>query len=288
MGKQGREMEVQAAKRRRVMWALWSGGIVVVIILFIILAKVVSNSSGSTASTSSSPAPASLVTKVTGIPTSVFESVGQGTSTPLPKPISAPALSQNGKPRIVYLGAEYCPYCATERWPMVISLSRFGTFSNLGVTHSSSTDVFPSTQTFSFHGSTYNSQYVVFTPVEMQSNVLVGGSYAVLDTPTSEEQALLTKYDAPPYTSSTGGIPFIYFGGQYLISGSTYDPSVLQGKTADEIATALSDPSTKISQGAIGAANAITATICSMTGDQPGSVCSDSVIQALEKKISTQ
>jgi hypothetical protein len=32
---------------------------------------------------------------------------------------------------MLYIGAEYCPYCAAERWPLVMALSKFGTFSNL-------------------------------------------------------------------------------------------------------------------------------------------------------------
>jgi hypothetical protein len=284
------EAEAAARKRSQMKAAGWVVGIVILIIVFILLAKLVSNGSpsGSTAGGSgSSPAPASLVAKLTSLDSGVFAKVGQGSVSSLPKSISAPALTQDGKPRIVYIGAEYCPYCATERWPMVIALSRFGSFSNLQVTHSSSTDVFPGTQTLSFHGATYTSQYIVFTGVETNSNVQQGSGYATLDTPTSDEQSLLTTFDAPPYVaaSSSGAIPFIYFGGKYLISGSTYTPQVLQGKSADQIASALSDPSTDISKGAVGAANTITAAVCKLTNDQPSKVCGNSVIQGLEKKL---
>ncbi|HUC86886.1 MAG TPA: DUF929 family protein [Candidatus Saccharimonadales bacterium] len=290
MANKSLEAEATARKRGQMQAAGWTVGVVVVIIVFILLAKLVSNGSsgGGTASSSgTSPAPASLVAKVTSLEASVFAAVGQGSATSLPKPISAPALTQNGKPQIVYLGAEYCPYCATERWPMVIALSRFGSFSNLQTTHSSSSDVYPSTQTFSFHGASYSSPYIAFTGVETYSNVPQGSGYAPLDTPTSAEQSLLNTYDAPPYvsSSSSGAIPFVDFGGKYLISGASYSPQVLQGKSADQIASALSDPSTDISKGAVGTANAITAAICKMTNDQPGKVCGTSVIQGLEQKL---
>ena len=151
--------------------------------------------------------------------------------------MTAPALTQDGKPEVLYMGAEYCPYCATERWAMVIALSRFGTFSGLKTTHSSSTDVYPNTQTFSFHGATYQSRWIAFTGVEMQSNQRQGDGYATLDTPTGAQQQILNTYDRAPYVgtgaSSSGGIPFIDFGGKFLVSGATYDPSVLQGQTAD-------------------------------------------------------
>jgi hypothetical protein len=215
----------------------------------------------------------------------VFDKVGSGTAKAAPKAVSAPALTEGGKPRIVYVGAEYCPYCATERWAMVAALSRFGTFTGLRTTHSSSTDVFPDTQTFSFHGSTYTSPYLVFTPVETDTNQVQGDGHVPLEKLTAEESQLLATYDVPPYSgtdnSSAGAIPFLYFGGKYVSVGATYDPSVLQGKSASDIATALSDPSSAISKGAIGGANGLTAAICSITGNQPAAVCSDPMIRSL-------
>lgn len=170
---------------------------------------------------------------------------------------------------------------------MVVALSRFGTFTNLGVTHSSSTDVYPSTQTFSFHGSTYTSKYIAFNGVETQSNVPSGSSYATLDTPTSAEQALLSTYDAAPYVAaaSAGSIPFIDFGGKFLISGSTYSPAVLQGLSTDQIASALTNPNSSVTKGVMGAANTIIAAICNMTNNQPSNVCQVEQSNGLNSKI---
>lgn len=250
------------------------------------VAAVASARSGSQSTSSEQLAPASLVTKTTSVPTSVFDAVGTGTAHPAPTPINAPALTADNKPEILYMGAEYCPYCATERWPMVIALSRFGTFSNLKTTHSSGNDVFPNTETFSFHDASYQSPYISFTGVEMQSNQQQGDSYATLDTPTAQQQEILDTYDRSPYvgtaTSSSGGIPFIDFGGRFVSGGATYDPSVLQGKSANEIASALSDPTSKIAQGAVGAANTFTAAICSLTKNQPASVCTSPAITKIQ------
>jgi hypothetical protein len=171
----------------------------------------------------------------------------------------------------------------------VAALARFGTFSGLKSTHSSSVDVFPSTQTLSFHGSTYTSPYLVFTPVETNTNQVRGDGYVSLDKPTAEEEKLLTTYDVPPYSgtdaSSAGAIPFIYFAGKYISVGATYDPSTLQGKSASEIAAALSDPTSAIGKGAIGAANGLTAAICSITRNQPAAVCSDPMIRTLQGSL---
>lgn len=271
--------------RSRVFW------IVAVVVVVIGVAIVVasrpgsSNKSGGSTSSAEQPMPASVVAKTTPVPESVFESVGRGSATGTPTAVSAPALTVDDKPSIVYLGAEYCPYCATERWPIVIALSRFGTFTGLKATHSSTTDVFPSTQTFSFHGATYTSPYLSFTGTELESNQPQGDGFAPLDTPTAQEQQLLDTYDKAPYIgtdSSAGGIPFIDFGGKFVSGGATYDPGVLQGKTAAEIAAALHDPSSPISKGAIGVANVFTATICSLTHNQPASVCTSPAITKLE------
>jgi hypothetical protein len=189
---------------------------------------------------------------------------------------------------MLYMGAEYCPYCAAERWSMIVALSRFGTFSGLSTIHSSTTDTPANIPTWTFHGSSYTSKYLTFTPVEMQTNVVdpSTGQYPVLEKPTAAQQALLTKYDAPPYVASAdaGAIPFIYFGGKYLSVGATYDPTVLNGKSWDQIASALSDPNSAIAKAIGGSANHITAAICKMTGNQPASACT-ATIQSLEKSL---
>lgn len=284
-----------ASKRKaRMNIAMWSIGIIVIAAIFLILAKAVSKPStgGSNGTGDAGPASADLIAKVsTALSDSLFNSVGQGSASPLPKPIKgAPALTQDSKPLVFYAGAEYCPYCATERWPMVIALLRFGTFSGLGTTHSATADVYPNTQTFSFHGATYTSQYISFTGLELQSNQLQGTAYAPLDTPSASQQALISTYNAAPYVpaSSAGAIPFIDFGGRYLISGSTYNPAVLQGKSYDQITAALTDSGSDIAKGAIGSANAITAAICTMTGSQPASVCGTDMMKGLVAKLASQ
>ena len=105
---------------------------------------------------------------------------------------------------------------------------------------------------------------------------------STLQNPTSEQKALLNKYDAPPYVQGSGGaIPFMYFGGKYIVSGASYDYNVLSGKTWAQIAAAMKDPSTDIAKGALGAANQMTAAICKLTGNQPATACT-APIKALE------
>ena len=51
---------------------------------------------------------------------------------------------------------------------MVMWLSRFGTFKNLSEIQSSSTDIYPDTEQFTFYKSSYTSQYIDFNSNEVQ------------------------------------------------------------------------------------------------------------------------
>ena len=104
-------------------------------------------------------------------PLRVLEKVGAGSVTSPPSAISGTPLTAGGKPEMLYIGAEYCPYCAFERWGMIVALSRFGSFSGLSTVHSSSTDQFPNTPTWTFYKSSYTSKYLTFTTVEQTTNV---------------------------------------------------------------------------------------------------------------------
>jgi len=272
---------------------------VTVVIIAVVLAFVVvklNSKSGTTASgVSNGPTGAALssvVTDTTSVPASTLDQVGAGSGvSALPVAIKGGSpLTSGGKPEVLYMGAEYCPYCAAERWAMVVALSRFGTFSGLSTVHSgnNSGEPYPNTPTWTFLHATYTSKYLVFSHVEMQTNIPTSGgtSYTTLQTPTSAQQALLAKYDAPPYVPSAdnGAIPFIDLGNEYMISGASYSPQVLQGKSWSQIATALQDPTSPIAEAVDGTANYLTATICKLTGNQPATACTP-VVKQLEAKL---
>jgi hypothetical protein len=201
-------------------------------------------------------------------------------------PVS-PAVMQSLTTIPASIFAEYCPYCAAERWALVVALSRFGTFSGLHYSRSAADDVYPSTPTFTFTGSTYHSDYVDFAPVETQSNQRVNGSYAQLQTPTAEQQRLLQQYDAPPYVSSgaTGSIPFVDFANQYVVSGATYNPDVLANRSWDEITASLHQPESDQAKAIVGSANALTAAICASTKNSPANVCGQPAIATIQGNL---
>jgi hypothetical protein len=157
----------------------------------------------------------------------------------------------------------------------VVALSRFGTFADLGLSTSSASDVFPSTPTLTFHGSTYASDLISFAGVETNTNQLTasGDGYEPLEAPTAAQQQLMRRFNIPPYTSQAGVIPFLLVGNRFVVSGASYQPEVLQGKTWQQIADALSDPTSPIATQVLAAANMLTASICELTGGEPSNVC---------------
>src|SRR6185312_6914517 len=73
------------------------------------------------------PAPQSVLTKLSGVSPATAAAVGTGgvdigveTTPP-----NVSVLTSKGLPEVVYVGAEYCPYCAAERWGTIIALDRF-------------------------------------------------------------------------------------------------------------------------------------------------------------------
>jgi Domain of unknown function (DUF929) len=275
----------RAEIRNRILIVSGSVVVVIAVVLAFVLVKVNSNGSGKSPASASGPTGTALATVVkdtTTVPASTLDTVAGGTATAFPKKISGgSALTSNGKPEMLYMGAEYCPYCAAERWSMVVALSRFGTFKGLGTTRSASGDVFPNTATWTFYKSSYTSKYVAFSSVEETTNQLAPGGqgYVPLQSPTAAQEALINKYDAPPYVASAskGAIPFVYIGGKYLITGASASPQVLAGKSWASIASSLHDPGNAVSKAVNGTANYITAAICKTTGNQPSNVCTTSI-----------
>jgi thiol-disulfide isomerase/thioredoxin len=290
----------RAEQRRRILIAAGSIIAVVAVVLAFVIFKLNSKPSTSAAGPNGPTGSAltALVNTTTSVPASTLDAVGSGGGavTNLPIKINGTALAADGKPEMLYMGAEYCPYCAAERWAMIVALSRFGTFSGLATTHSAATDgagssePYPNTPTWTFANAKYSSPYLTFTPVELNTNIPdpSSGFYTTLQKPTAAQQALITKYDTQPYipaSAEPGAIPFIYFGGKYMIAGTS--PAMNQALTGldwNQIAADLHNPSSPVAKAEDGTANYITAAICKMTGNQPASACT-ATVQSLESQL---
>jgi hypothetical protein len=272
-------------------------GLVVVIVATLVIIKVASGGPATAGGSHAfSPVDATTFNQLTTVPATVFNSVGVTSSVaPVTPPIKLkgqPALTAKNSagrtvPEVLYVGAEYCPYCAAQRWSTIIALSRFGTWSGLGNMASYAKDYDGNTPTFTFVRAAYKSQYVVFTGVEEYTNYIDATTnyYKVLQTPTQAEVKIIKKYDTPKYvtglSSSDGNpIPFMSFGNKFIVSGASYSPDTLISLTRSDIATGLTDATSPVTDAIIASANYQTASICSLTNNQPSNVCTSSGVMA--------
>jgi hypothetical protein len=260
-------------QRRRAMVILSSVVAVVVVVAVIAVVAINGGSGKNTSSGNRRAAPPALVTTVTSVPAEdVSKVIPTSSDVGDLKAISDTPLSANGLPEVLFVGAEFCPYCAAERWGIVQALSRFGTFTNLSVVKSSSTDVYPNTPTFSFYGSNYSSKYLAFVPVENEDR-----AGKPLQTLTAAQQSLFSKY--------AQGYPFLDIANKYVDITPPFPSSDLDGMTWQDIADQLATPSSKVAKDILGEANTITAGICSATGNEPATVCSTPSMTATESHL---
>jgi hypothetical protein len=243
----------QAARRKRLALTI-GGGIVAAAALAGAVALALR---GNATSVSENAVAASLgapTSDVASPPTGAFNHVG------------AP-LYQGGKPELLFIGAQYCPHCAGQRWAIVKALDQFGTFSN--VTSSANDD--GTIPTFNFHDASYESTYVAFVHKDLEDR-----NHQPLDSLSSEEQSIFNRLDP------SGGIPLITVGG-YALLGDGYDLSLIQGKSFNAVQHAMQrgNPTDPLVSAVNGEVNSITAFICHADKMQPQTVCDRPVIRRI-------
>ena len=270
-----------AAKRRR---TIGIGAAVAAVILAIVgvmvlisLPRPAPSAQGLTAAEAAQLGDGSYVTTLTSIPASTLDAVGIGSVTQVAAksvPNGQPVL-KDGKPRVLYIGADYCPYCGLERWPLTIALSRFGSFTGLKAALSSPDEGAASNiPTVSYDAATYTSQYLAFDGVETADRL--GKPTKTIDPADKTAMA--------PYNPKSS-IPWLYWGTGYQVGASFPDYQFLAGKKAADVAAKLADPTSAEAQAVLGAANLHTAQLCKLTNGQPGNVCWRAGVQAAAKVI---
>jgi hypothetical protein len=188
------------------------------------------------------------------------------------KPGGGTPFASSGKPIIVFIGADYCPLCAFQRWPLAITMMRFGNLTNLLYMQSSPTDSEPNTYTFSFYGYHYTSKYITVQAYEEKD---VSGN--PLQTVPSNYSTLFNTYGA--------GYPFLEFNNKYILEGAYFVPDNYAGLNWTQIIQQIRNPNTQISTQVMESANALTALICNLTGNNPANVCNNPSITALSSSL---
>jgi hypothetical protein len=252
----GRAAQKRAKARRRLLVPIAA---VTAVLAFVgaLFAARLSTAPATAATASESPAPSAIVRQVTTVPAAVLTRVNPGqAATPLQAvPAAGPPLTIGGKPAIVFVSEESCPFCAAERWPLAIALAHFGTWTQLGTTRSSATDIYPGTATLSFRTAQYRSAELTLRTTELADN-----AGRPLQAQTPLDTTLIATYDVPPYVNSagqSGAVPFLDIANHYILAGAQYDPQVLAGLSAAQIASQLTNPTSPVAQAIDGSANAI-------------------------------
>lgn len=218
----------------------------------------------------------SLYENLTTVSDTTLATVGSSVSLNThPTAVSAAPLNLtvNGKvlPEVLYIGAEFCPNCAAERWSMVIALSKFGTFSNIEYWQSSEDGIY----TLTFANATYSSPYIAFVPIENENN-----NHVIVNQTTPQENLLWNQYNGESY-------PFIDIGGKYVITEAQYLYTYIGSKNWTQIGSQLNNSSNSLTQLIDGAANNLIAAICKVDGGSPSSVCTQSFAQNVSFSVGT-
>jgi hypothetical protein len=256
----------RAEARRRLLLAIGAITAVVATVATLVTLKLTAAPAHLVASESA--APAAVARQVATVPAGVLDRASPArVATPLRQvPGAGPPLAVDGKPAIVFVSEESCPFCAAERWSLAVALSRFGTWNQLGVTRSAATDVFPNTATLSFRTARYQSTQLTLRTTELTDNA--GHQLQPL---SALGRQLIDRYDVPPYVNSadqSGAVPFLDIGNRYVLAGAQYDPQVLAGLSAAQIAVQLRNPSSPVAQAIDGSAKAIITAINQVLHDQ--------------------
>jgi len=269
------------------------GLIIVAIILLGALVLVRDSSGPGTSSTveTFNPAPSSLVSTLASVPAPVYDTVGVSSPTiPVTPPHAAGGnapvwqATVNGGPPlpvVFFYGAEFAPYAAVQRWPLILALSRFGTFNQLGLMQSSSTTAFANLATFTFWNVSYASRYVILESVERYSSLNpTGARYLSLQSPDARQSAAIASYGTNATT-----FPLLDVANRYVLNGAGFSPAVLAGVSQDQIAGDLTSPASPLTKAVVAATNEITATICSVDGNKPDAVCESRGVLAADQAL---
>ncbi len=237
-----------------------------------------------------SPAPTSMLTALAHIPAATTNSAS--VTSPV-SPTTPPTATGNAplwesstqgsgaRPVVFFYGAEFAPYAAAERWPLIVALSRFGAFSQLGLMQSSSSVAFSDTPTFSFWHVEYSSRWIDLQTVERYSALdPTGGGFTSLQEPTARQSASVAVYD----TSATT-FPLLDIANHFVLVGSSFSPTVLDGISQSQIVNDLAYPASPVTQAIVTSANEITAAICTVTGERPAPVCTARGVTAAATKM---
>ncbi|MFV0461499.1 MAG: DUF929 family protein [Actinomycetales bacterium] len=274
-----RETAERRDRQRRLL--IITAAALVCIVLVVAVAVAIASQPDDPGEAGTSDGGTAFIDTATSVPVAVLDAAGAPESQGLRAMQAIPdgePLVTDGKPTVIYVGAEFCPYCASERWALISALSRFGTWSGLEPARSGATD--GDIPTVSFTNAEFDSDQVVFRGFETADR---DGN--PLSAPPEDVSQLMATHN-PGQNGQGSPIPWTYFGVMQIIGspvplepfldGSTTATSLTHQEVADAMATGSGELGTSINA----ETNALTAQICELTDNQPVDVCSAAGVAA--------
>jgi thiol-disulfide isomerase/thioredoxin len=166
--------------------------------------------------------------------------------------VSEDTVRRGGKLTVFFMGAEYCPYCAAERWAIVRSLQKFGQWEGLKQTISAARNQpFLNLPTYDFTEATYNSPHIEFVAREIKDR-----EFKPFQKLSKTEEKIVRKHDPKKE------IPFLLIAGRFMQIGSGFPPKIFIGHTFRQTETELKKVESEIRKTIDEEANVISALLC--------------------------
>ncbi len=166
--------------------------------------------------------------------------------------ISKDTMRRSGKLFVFFMGTEYCPHCAAERWAIVRSLQKFGQWEGLKQTISAGRDEpFLNLPTYDFTKATYTSPHIEFVARETKDR-----EFKPLQKLLKTEEKLVRKFNPKKE------IPFLLIAGRFMQIGAGFTPKILIGHTFRQTETELKRGESEIRKVIDDEANVISALLC--------------------------
>lgn len=182
---------------------------------------------------------------------------------------SKDTMKRSGKLYVFFMGAEYCPYSAAERWAIVRSLQKFGQWEGLKQTMSAARDEqFLNLPTYDFTKATYSSPHIEFASRETKDR-----DFKPLQKLLKTEEKLVRKFNPKKE------IPFLLIGGRFMQIGAGFSPKIFIGHTFRQTETELKKIESDIRKTIDDEANIISALMC--VSGLPPEVCKETAVAEL-------
>jgi len=177
--------------------------------------------------------------------------------------VSKETMRKDGKLFVFFMGAEYCPYSAAERWAIVRALQKFGQWSGLKQTISAARDEpFLNLPTYDFTDATYTSSHIEFIAREIKDR-----EFKPLQKLLKTEEKLVRKFNPKKE------IPFLLIGGRFMQGEAGFSPKIFVGHTFRQTETELKKAESEIRKTIDSEANIIAALLC--VSGLPSELCKE-------------